>query len=71
MASDEAKDIDDLMAENRKFVPPAHFVKDTLVASTFLYDEANEDYQAFWARQAAELITWNKEWDTICEWNLP
>ena len=71
MASDEAKDIDDLMAENRKFVPPAHFVKDTLVAGTFLYDEANEDYQAFWARQAAELITWNKEWDTICEWNLP
>ena len=71
MASDEVKDIDDLMAENRKFPPPAHFVKDTLVAGTFLYDEANEDYQAFWARQAAELITWNKEWDTICEWNLP
>ena len=27
----------------------------SLVAGTFLYDEADEDYQGFWARQAAEL----------------
>jgi acetyl-CoA synthetase len=36
-----------------------------------LYDEANEDYEAFWARQASELVAWDTSWDTICEWNLP
>ena len=36
-----------------------------------MYDEAAADDQGFWARQAAELLDWAKEWDTICEWELP
>ena len=71
MAANENRDIDDLMAENRKFPPPKDFVKNTLVAGTFLYDEANEDYESFWARQASELVTWDTPWHTICEWELP
>jgi acetyl-CoA synthetase len=73
MADEHAGDkaIDDLLLEDRKFPPPPSFVKDTLVASPFLYDEANEDDQGFWARQAADLITWHDEWHTICEWDLP
>jgi len=63
--------IDDLLAENRTFPPPEHFKKDALVASTFLYDEANRDYQGFWARQAADLLDWSSDWHTICEWELP
>ena len=63
--------IDDLMAENRKFPPPRDFQEKSLVAGTFMYDEANTDYQGFWARQAADLIDWSQEWSTICEWNLP
>ncbi len=63
--------IDDLLAEQRTFPPPEWFKKDTLVAGTFLYDEAARDDQGFWARQAAELVTWSRDWDTICEWNLP
>jgi acetyl-CoA synthetase len=72
-AGDQAGDkaIDDLLLEDRRFPPPASFVKDTLVASPFLYDQANEDDQGFWARQAADLITWHDEWHTICEWDLP
>ena len=69
--SDENTGIDVLLLENRTFPPSDEFKRDTLVAGTFLYDEANEDYQGFWAKQAAELLTWSKEWDTICEWNLP
>ena len=65
------KAIDDLMLENRKFPPSAAFKKTSLVTGTELYDEGNEDYQAFWARQASELVTWNKDWDTVCEWKLP
>ena len=71
MATDSRRDIDDLMAENRKFPPPKDFVTNTLVAGTFLYDEANEDYESFWARQAAELVSWDTPWNTICEWNPP
>jgi acetyl-CoA synthetase len=36
-----------------------------------MYDEANEDYQGFWARQAADLVDWYEEWHTICDWQLP
>ena len=35
-----------------------------LVADTSLYDEAADDYEGFWARQAAELLDWATEWDT-------
>ena len=63
--------IQDLMLENRKFPPSAAFKKSALVTDTGLYDEGNEDYQAFWARQASELVTWSKGWDTVCEWDLP
>ncbi len=66
-----AQNIDDLLLENRMFPPPADFQKNALVAGTFLYDEAAADYQGFWARQAADLLDWDQDWHTICEWNLP
>ena len=65
------KAIDDLMLENRKFPPSSGFRADALVSTSDLYDEGKRDYQAFWARQAKELITWAKPWDTVCEWKLP
>ena len=72
MADNENHDtIDALQWEKRKFSPSDAFKKNTLVAGTFLYDEANQDYEAFWARQASELVSWDTQWDTICEWNLP
>ncbi len=72
MADNDNHDtIDALQWEKRTFPPSDAFKKNTLVAGTFLYDEANEDYEAFWARQASELVSWDTEWDTICEWKLP
>jgi acetyl-CoA synthetase len=67
----EQNNIDDLLLENRKFPPPADFQKSALVAGTHLYDEARADDEGFWARQAAELLNWDADWHTICEWNLP
>jgi acetyl-CoA synthetase len=69
--SDNHNTIDDLMLENRKFPPSAEFKRQALIADTGMYDDAAEDYQGFWARQAADLLTWTTDWDTICEWNLP
>ena len=69
--ADEHDTIDALLDEQRTFPPSAAFKRDALVADTSLYDDANQDYQGFWARQAAELLDWHREWDTICEWALP
>ncbi|MGH9085625.1 MAG: acetyl-coenzyme A synthetase N-terminal domain-containing protein, partial [Acidimicrobiales bacterium] len=63
--------IEDYLVEDRTFPPPKHFTADTLVASPFLYDEADEDYQGFWAKQAAALLDWDEDWHTILEWDLP
>jgi acetyl-CoA synthetase len=62
--------IEGLLAEGRRFPPPEGFKKDALVVDTHLYDEADVDYEGFWARQAAAL-DWSKEWDTILDWDLP
>ncbi|MGI8662774.1 MAG: acetate--CoA ligase [Acidimicrobiales bacterium] len=74
MADEEAPSgaaIEDYFTEDRTFPPPAGFKKRSLAAGTFLYDEADADYEGFWARQAAELVDWFEEWHTICEWDLP
>ena len=68
---DAGNAIDDLLLENRTFPPPADFQRDTLVAGTFLHDEARQDDLGFWARQAADLLTWSSDWTDICEWDLP
>src|SRR5580765_7735054 len=69
--AEQTAGIDALAAENRKFPPSEEFKRDALVVGTFMYDEADEDYQQFWARQAADLISWEQEWTTICDWQLP
>jgi len=67
----DANAIDALQWENRRFAPSEAFKHDALVTGTFLYDQADADYQGFWANQAAELLDWSTEWHTICEWDLP
>jgi acetyl-CoA synthetase len=69
--ADQDDTIQALLDENRTFPPSAGFKQQALVADTSLYDEANRDYQGFWARQAAELLTWRQDWHTICDWDLP
>ncbi len=65
------KAIDDLMLENRKFPPSAAFKQRAHITGADWYDDGNADFEGFWARQAADLVTWSKDWHTICEWNLP
>ena len=69
--SENHETIDALQWERRTFPPSDTFKKTAHVVGTHLYDEANVDYEAFWARQAEELISWDTPWQTICEWNLP
>jgi acetyl-CoA synthetase len=67
----EAAAIEALYLETRTVAPPEDFKNDALVADTAIYDEAAADWQAFWARQAGELVDWNQKWHTVLEWDLP
>jgi acetyl-CoA synthetase len=62
--------IEDLLKEGRTFPPPEDFKRDALVTGAEIYDEADEDREGFWAREAAQL-DWFQEWDTILEWEPP
>jgi acetyl-CoA synthetase len=63
--------ISDLANEDRLFPPPPGFQATALVSDDSLYREADADYEAFWARQARELITWSSDFHTTLEWDLP
>jgi acetyl-CoA synthetase len=57
--------------ENRTFPPPAAFKADALITGADVYDEAEADWQGHWARQAADLLDWYRDWDTILDWQPP
>jgi acetyl-CoA synthetase len=63
--------IEALLAEGRTFPPPPEFKKTSRIVDAEIYDEAERDYEGFWARQAADLVDWTEEWHTILEWDLP
>jgi len=63
--------IEDYYVEDRTFPPSAEFAAAALVRDRSLYDEADADPEAFWARQARELLTWDTDFTTTLEWKLP
>ena len=63
--------IEDYYVEDRTFPPPPAFAAAALTSDRSLYDEAAADYEAFWAGQARELLTWSKDFETILDWDLP
>jgi acetyl-CoA synthetase len=63
--------IEDYFVEDRTFAPPPDFAARALVSDRSLYDEADADPEAFWARQARELVTWFDDFDQVLEWDLP
>ena len=63
------EEISNLGNENRRFPPSAAFAGQAN-AKPSLYDEADADHTAFWAKQA-ESLAWEKKWDQVLEWNLP
>ncbi len=58
-------------SEDRVFPPPPEFAATALTSDRSLYDEATADYEAFWARQARDLLTWDEDFHTTLEWDLP
>jgi len=68
--ADSKHEFDDLLREDRTFPPPPAFASHALVRDTTIYDEAERDPEAFWARFAGEL-EWSGPWQKILDWQPP
>ena len=62
--------LENLLPENRKFAPSAEFAANA-VTSADAYAEAEADRPAFWAKQARELLTWDKDFTEALDWSNP
>jgi len=56
--------------EIQSYEPPEDFASQANVGDASIYDEAEQDYEGFWADRARELH-WFKEWDKVLDWNPP
>src|SRR5262245_3983765 len=59
-----------LLREDRLFTPPATFREQASVRDQTPYDEADRDFEGFWARLAGEL-EWSQKWSRVLDWNPP
>ncbi|SPD43675.1 acetate--CoA ligase [Cupriavidus taiwanensis] len=63
--------IESVMQEHRVFNPPEAFASQAAIPSMDAYralcDEAERDYEGFWARHARELLHWNKPFTKVLD----
>jgi acetyl-CoA synthetase len=66
----DSAEISALLHEDRVFEPPPAFRERAHVRDSALYEEAERDFEGFWARCASEL-EWSRPWTKVLEWNPP
>lgn len=64
------QDIDVLLTETRSFPPPEGFARDAHVRTDAIYEEAANDFEAYWAGAAGNL-EWVTPWKTVLDWTPP
>ena len=67
MTAETGGAIDTLFLEERRYPPPPEFAAQAN-AQPSIYDE---DFDAFWEREARERVTWFEPFTTLYEWELP
>jgi acetyl-CoA synthetase len=63
--------IEDWLIEDRTFPPPADFASKANYGDPAIYQQAEADWEGFWAQQATELLDWFQPWTQVLEWDLP
>lgn len=66
------ENIQSLMHEQRLFMPPAApqaYIPDMATYEDH-YRRADQDPEGYWATRAEELITWDKRWDRVLEYDV-
>jgi len=70
-----SNNIESHLVEKRVFKPSDTFVQRALIPSfdqyRDLYQQSIQDPDGFWAKQATELLLWQKKWDTVLKWEAP
>ena len=69
MGASAGTDVDQRIAElleQETFEPPAEFVEKALLSDPAIYDEAERDFEGWWAKQAEDL-DWFERWDTTLD----
>jgi acetyl-CoA synthetase len=67
--SDLERELEELQ-EVEKFPPPEDFKRTALWNDPAVYEEANQDREAWWAKQAEDLH-WFSKWDQVLDWSNP
>ncbi len=67
--------IESVLNESRVFEPPAEFVKQANISGMGAYnalcEEAERDYEGFWARLAREHVLWHKPFSQVLDQGNP
>jgi acetyl-CoA synthetase len=70
VTSEQRPEIEALLAERRVFPPDPAFSAGANVTQD-VYNEAERDFEAFWARLARDRLDWAEDFSTTLEWDLP
>jgi acetyl-CoA synthetase len=62
--------LEEMLEKQDTFPPPDEFREQALVSDESIYDEADKDYEGFWAQQA-EALEWEQKWDEVLDWSDP
>src|SRR5829696_10405251 len=58
------------LLEHETFPPPESFREQALYSDPSICDEAEADFEGFWAQQA-EALHWEQRWDRVLDWSNP
>jgi len=68
--SDDTVELEARLEEQDAFEPPAEFVEQANVADESIYEEFEENWPECW-EQAADLLDWDEEYDTVLDDSNP
>jgi acetyl-CoA synthetase len=67
---EQREDLEVLLREEETFPPPEDFARQANADDASIYDEADSDFEAWWASWA-EKLDWFEKWETVLDWNPP
>jgi acetyl-CoA synthetase len=70
MAEQVERDLEVLLKTEDRFPPPPEFAEQANVSDPTVYDEADADLEAWWAKWAKQL-DWYEPWQTVLDWDPP
>ena len=67
----ETRELEDRLEElldQEKFAPPEDFKESADVTDEKVYEQADEDFEAFWAEQA-KALKWQEDYEQVLDWS--